>query len=498
MKTAKMLDTNYSLGDRTRGASSYARGPLDLTEFFGENPRSPELCDQILRALANLRYKPGGRLTENEAFALGVLAFIYSYSAVKVGRCLRRLAHRVAPGEQDQCGDWNKLRVLDPLSPTSRSCLRSPDHEILHCGGAIDLSDGPVLLYTPDIGDRYFSYQFIDAHGHSFAYVGTRSTHGRDGVYAIVGPGWRGRLPKGLRWIQSLTPHNLMIGRIFLESANDTGEVREIYRRSTLAPIGEFRRENGNDADVFAHDHSAEAPGLSGVRWFEFANKVLNDNPPPACENELIALFAWLGFGPGFDFCAGTLTPNVRSGLERAVGVAENEIVKYARSMGQKINGWRLTRLNRRIRETNYIERAAIALDCLTQGSEEEIFYAECGAESLGRTLNGTHFYVLRFEKGLLLPSKGFWSLTSCEVKGVSSADDGGNRRTIGSGKPGIKYADDDSIEIYLQRDEPPPDMKSNWLRTPKGRFAVQLRLYIPGEQVLNGLYRPPPIIQVA
>jgi hypothetical protein len=105
------------------------------------------------------------------------------------------------------------------------------NNDTLYGSVALDLSREPVLLYTPDIGNRFFLYQAMDAHAKEFAYSGTRFTDGKEGTFAFVGPGWRGILPEGVRWIQSSTPHVWIAGHVLAEGPQDVQPVRD-YARS--------------------------------------------------------------------------------------------------------------------------------------------------------------------------------------------------------------------------------------------------------------------------
>jgi len=488
MRTIREKNTPYRLSG-IRRISRARKRPLNLADFFGEVPANPELCEQIFRAFANIDERTERNLTENEAFAHGVLAFIYMYPAVEMKRALDQYAYPTEKEATNVADGWNQLRVMRSYSGGDPTCDGMPDNHTLMCGAALDVSKEPVLLYTPDVGNRYFSYQFIDAHANTFSYIGTRATQGREGIFAIVGPGWRGKLSKGLSWIQSLTPHNLMIGRIYVGDPDEVPIAREIYYRSTLAPLSCFAKEKGNDLSILPPLDSGKRVDLNGLKWFEYANRVLNENPPPACENDMISLFAHLGIGPGFDFRSALLSPAVRSGLKRAIPVAKSQINQYADNMGEIVNGWRLTHLNRSIRETNYIERAAIAFQCLTQGSAEEIIYAEGKTDLQGRLLSGSKRYVLRFEKGKEPPVKGFWSLT---LRGVSIHSNFKNEIETNSVRRRFRYEDDGSLEIYVQAESPGFEKESNWLPAPEGKFSLKLRMYIPGDEVVSGVYQLP------
>jgi len=43
-----------------------------------------------------------------------------------------------------------------------------------------------------------------------------------------------------------------------------------------------------------------------------------------------------------------------------------------------------------------------------------------------------------------------------------------------------------------------PAGHESNWLPAPTGNFILWLRVYLPGETVLNGKYKVPPVVEVS
>jgi hypothetical protein len=68
-------------------------------------------------------------------------------------------------------------------------------------------------------------------------------------------------------------------------------------------------------------------------------------------------------------------------------------------------------------------------------------------------------------------------------------------RYSIGDRTPGLHIADDGSLTIFMQHDEPQgPGPRANWLPAPDGDFRPILRMYEPGEAVFDGRYELPPI----
>ena len=61
-----------------------------------------------------------------------------------------------------------------------------------------------------------------------------------------------------------------------------------------------------------------------------------------------------------------------------------------------------------------------------------------------------------------------------------------------------LKYNDDGSLDVYLQKDSPGADKESNWLPIPpSGSYNVTVRVYQPEESLMDGTYKLPPITKV-
>ena len=175
---------------------------------------------------------------------------------------------------------------------------------------------------------------------------------------------------------------------------------------------------------------------------------------------------------------------------KRAIPVAKNEILRQAKTIGETNNGWQTLTLDRRIRETNYLQRAARAVDHLTDAPGDELFAAECRSDECGNPLTGLHRHVLRFEKGRMPPTDSFWSVSVYERPG-SYLIDKVLEIQPGSGSQRLRYGDDGSLEISIQNTEPEP-ASCNWLRSPPSRFSIVFRGYDPREEIVSGRYRLP------
>jgi hypothetical protein len=71
------------------------------------------------------------------------------------------------------------------------------------------------------------------------------------------------------------------------------------------------------------------------------------------------------------------------------------------------------------------------------------------------------------------------------------------NRYVISSATEGLKYNQDGSLDIYIQKDNPGKEKESNWLPAYDGPFSLQGRMYWPKPKALNPLYVPPAVQRV-
>jgi hypothetical protein len=55
-----------------------------------------------------------------------------------------------------------------------------------------------------------------------------------------------------------------------------------------------------------------------------------------------------------------------------------------------------------------------------------------------------------------------------------------------------LERAANGSLTLYIRKDSPREDLKSNWLPAPEGPFYMVLRLYGPEKAALEGQWMPP------
>jgi hypothetical protein len=189
-----------------------------------------------------------------------------------------------------------------------------------------------------------------------------------------------------------------------------------------------------------------------------------------------------------------TVRNDVVQGILIGAGLAFVTAQIYARIKATKVNGW-ITVFGLGEPGNGMLLRAAHAQ--LFPGPvnvPEEAMYWWTNTDGAGRALSGVHGYVMHFPVGQLPPNNAFWSITMGDARNhfVANPID----RYSVSDRSGLAHNPDGSADIYIQN-VAPAGHESNWLAAPSGRFILWLRVYIPGEAILRGEYKVPPVVEV-
>jgi hypothetical protein len=123
----------------------------------------------------------------------------------------------------------------------------------------------------------------------------------------------------------------------------------------------------------------------------------------------------------------------------------------------------------------------------------EEAMYWMTNKDGAGQKLSGAYDYVLRFRPGALPPNDAFWSLTMGDAHN-QFVPNPINRYSV-SDRSGLVQSPDGSVDILIQNTAP-AGHESNWLPAPSGNFILWLRVYLPGQAILDGEYQVPPVVK--
>ena len=429
----------------------------------------------------------------------GTQAVIYGLPLVMMDLTMKRFSNVKRPsGIAAPTNQFAHAPIFPPA--TFKNVVRA-NVDTLYSSAFLDLSSESLVLSVPDTSGRYYLLPMMDAWTNVFATPGARTTGTKAVDFAIVGPGWTGTLPAGLREIKAPTDLVWILGRTQTNGPKDYPGVHAIQAGFKLVPLSQFRKpytppEGVVDANVDMKTPPVEElQHMTGVDFLAALARLLKANPPPAADAPMLEKLAMIGVVPGQDFDAGKLDSAVARELDAIVPRAIAALNAKAKEMGTAVNGWRIPKMNIAAFGTDYDTRAFIALIALGANLPADALYPTTFVDGEGRPLNGANRYVLHFDAGLQPPVNAFWSVTMYDPQSFF-VDNSIDRYAISSWMP-LELNGDGSLDIHIQHDAPGAGKETNWLPAPAGGFNVTMRMYWPKDQspsIIDGSWNPPAI----
>ena len=437
-----------------------------------------------------------------EAFDIGVEAYIYGYPLVTMEMTRRVMTNVVKPGgNHAPMGQFHNSKTYPDASFRD---VTAPNADTLYSTAWLDLAKEPYILSLPDEHGRYYMMPMLDGWTTVFQVPGTRTTGTKAQKYAITGPGWKGTLPQGVTEYQSPTNLVWILGRTYCTGkAADYKAVHKIQSRYQLVPLSAYGKPYTPPPGQVDPSIDMKTPvreqvnGMEAAAYFKLLAELLKNNPPTEADAPMVAKLAKIGIVPGQDFDLSKVDPAVAKGLARVPKAGVEKIMANFKTMATVVNGWGIF-LKTGIYGTDYLDRALITAIGLGANRPQDAVYPTSEADADGKPYDGAHKYVMHFDKGQLPPVKGFWSLTMYNAEYFFVANPL-NRYTLSS-RNKFKYNKDGSVDLYIQSESPGKAKEANWLPAPKDKFVLMLRLYWPVEppkaSIIDGTWKPPAVKQ--
>ena len=393
-----------------------------------------------------------------------------------------------------------KPRTLDH---TFREII-TPNADTPYSMAGLDLRAEPMVLSVPPITDRFYHFQLEDLWGQNVHYVGVRATGTGSGTYLLAGPGWDGETPGDVdAALRFETDVAFVIGRTQLLGPDDVERLGAIMAAYDLRPLSAHTGRPAPMSEPF--DWPAWNDDASrDERFIGYANALLplcrpfHDEDVPHLER-----FARIGVGAGQPFDAAALDEEARGAIRSGIAEARTAIEAKVGTLGRKANGWTMTEVfgDRAWYGGDYLFRAAGAMIGWGGNDASEAVYPLAREDADGQPLQGDHRYQIRMTS--LPPAKAFWSVTMYDTSYDGMAgylvENPIGRYLVNSTTEGLVRAEDGSLTIHVQHDEPTTaEGRANWLPAPEGPFYLAMRLYLPEPAALDGSWAPPSIHRVA
>jgi hypothetical protein len=438
---------------------------------------------------------------QEAALSAAVDAYIYGYPLAIIDTTRRQLTNVATAGAtRVPMGQLRRFRTYPSADDRS---VPAPNADTLYTDAWLDVSKEPMVLTTPDMGERYFQMPMLSGWTNVFQSPGTRTTGQRAQTYVITGPGWSGPLPAGITEYKSPTGIVWLLGRIYCTGTpEDYAKVHALQDKVSLVPLSEYGRSYTSPPASVDPTVDMKTPPVDQVNalsvndYFSYLAELMKTNPPLPQDGPMIARMASIGFTPGRDFDRSKLGAFDATVVGAVPRLASQRILERFKNESQAtINGWLYFGPAVASWGTDYVLRAMCNMLGPGWNVPADAVYPVSEKGPDGKDYDGNNKYVLHFARGQMPPvhDRGFWSLTMYD-KDRFFFSNALNRYTL-SQRDNLATNADGSVDIYLQAGSPGVDKETNWLPAPKGKFSVMLRLYWPNEtapSILDCTWKPP------
>jgi len=300
--------------------------------------------------------------------------------------------------------------------------------------------------------------------------------------------------------VRSPTAIGWMVGRTQTNGKADYENVHKFQAGLKAFPLSAWGKDYTPPKGVVDPNVSREPPvdqvaKMDAATFFGRFAELTMENPPHENDFPMLARMKRIGLEPGKAFDFAKAAPQVQQALREAIPIALKKIQGGLASGGghPAVNGWAMMMPPIGTYGTDYLRRAQIAFGGLGANVVEDAIYPSAFADAAGKPFDSSKKYVMHFSKEQIPPVRAFWSLTMYDDR-QAFADNPINRYAIGD-RDQLKFDADGSLTLYIQRESPGADKESNWLPAPKsGGFSMNMRLYWPKPEVLDGTWKPPPV----
>ncbi len=448
---------------------------------------------------------PAQKAQYEAAFSLATRGYEYGVPLLDMERTFRTSTSVNVPNGRGG-GPVNAFSNFARLADAKDRTVVAPNSDTLYSMAWLDLARQPQVVHTTKGTTRFHVLELLSPYEENFANIGSPDRALPDGDYLVTGPGFRGRVPKGLTRVRSPYDRVWIIGRTFISGKADLAATHKIMRTYRITPLNHWSaarpygytppRPEQADRTIDQAHIPGTAAGEDPATFFDALGDELTRFQPPAADRPILAQLRTLGIGPGLHPTkAGTLSDAQLQALRDAVaqgpGEVQSQFVASYFAGFDRYNGWAVSTLGSY--GTDYAVRAMIDKVGLGAPRPEVAMYPLALTDHDRGLLTGAKRYVAHFPaKYAHPPVKFFWSMTLYDGDGffVDNPID----RYLVNDRSRLRYNADGSLDVYLQPNAPASAaQRRNWLPTPQPTaattgFRLIVRLYGLSQQGIRGV----------
>lgn len=423
-------------------------------------------------------------------------AYLYAYPLVLLD-LIRSMAINTQTAT-DQKAPLGQLFHAKTLATPEMVSLTRPNVDTVYSQAYIDLGTEPYLFCKPAT-DRYCSIQTFDGYSNTPEILGTGALGGSgEQVYAFTGPFFAGTLPQGVIRVDIPTDFLWILIRTKCFGKEDIGNVHAIQEKMKLFPLSAYGKTYAPPMGEYVVKN--DYVPLQKIRqmplqaFFDRFNRLAVRNPGAKEDLPALEAFAALGIGAGRKFRFETLPAPVREAGANLNTLLDQEFA-FKHSDLTFENNWAMMGGSVGNFGVDYAFRAIVAFGGFANPVSMAV-YPSMSHDASGKLLNGSKNYCLHFEDGMLPPHRkdGWWSLTAYDAAGHLIANELDRYNISEQSEPVTNK--DGSVDLYIQAANPGAAREKNWLPICRDVFSLTMRIYLPKEQVLDGRWKMPVLLE--
>ena len=422
----------------------------------------------------------------SEARSIAQEAYIYGYPLVTTKITGLAFVNTAKPDPQTLQAPVNQFVHMPEYPPATYHGVTAPNADTLYSCAFLDLSGEPMVLSYPDMGKRFYLFPIYDAWTNVIRSPGSRTSGQAAQNFLIAGPSWHGSVPGDLILVRSSTNAAFIIGRVYSDgTSQDLAQVHKLQAEFKLVPLSSFNKPFTPPAGQTGGPYTPKEvvrnviAKMTASEYFNFMADAMKENPPAVPQDgQILARMAKIGIVPGKSFDMSQLGSESQQALEEIPQQVNAQFASMkALGLGKNVNGWEIPGKCGRY-GSDYLNRAVVSAFGWGCNLPEDAVYPITRVDSAGNPLNGTHTYVIHFNKGETPPVRGFWSITMYDSS-YYFYPNALNKLTL-SPRNKLHYNADGSLDLYFSHIQPAGIAEANWLPAPHDDFILCLRMYWP------------------
>jgi hypothetical protein len=319
-------------------------------------------------------------ITEQEAHAIGVNAYLYFYPLLSMD-LTRMQSTNIEPGKEVGKGPMNAFSSFPAFPAADNRLVVRFNFDTLYSPAWLDLTKEPVVVSAPDTNGRYYLLPMLDMWTDVFASPGWRTTGTQAGNFLITPPGWDGAVPSGMTRISAPTPYVWILGRTKTDGPTDYDAVHKIQAGYKVTPLSQWGKPpvpptvTIDPAVDMKTPPKVQVDTMPADRFFAYAAEVLKVIPSHITDQPMIAQLKKIGFEVGKSFELDKTNPGVRKALESAPEDAQRLMAWKVPTLARVVNGWSMNTDTMGVYGNYYLKRAIVAELGLGANLPEDAIY---------------------------------------------------------------------------------------------------------------------------